>query len=151
MAVFHNVYGVGKKHAHDLWQQGARSLDDLRNKDFGLTEGQKVSSSVAVLLLTPQLGVELYDDLNSRIPRDECRQIFQKIREAALAIDPDIWIEIMGSYRRGAESSGDVDILITRNPSDGITHVGVLKRLLTSLHASGILTHDVSSTGDVMR
>ncbi|KAL1405924.1 hypothetical protein Q8F55_007604 [Vanrija albida] len=135
MAIFHNVYGVGKKHAHDLWQQGARSLDDLRTKDFGLTEGQK-------------LGVELYDDLNSRIPRDECRQIFEAIREAALAIDPKIWIEIMGSYRRGAENSGDVDILITRDPSDGITHVGVLKRLLSSLHASGILTHDLTTPSD---
>lgn len=49
----------------------------------------------------------------------------------------------MGSYRRGAESSGDVDILITRDTSDGITHVGVLKRLINDLHSRGIFTHDV--------
>jgi hypothetical protein len=30
----------------------------------------------------------------------------------------------MGSYRRGAEDSGDVDILLTRDTSDGKTHAG---------------------------
>ena len=30
----------------------------------------------------------------------------------------------MGSYRRGADSSGDIDLLVTRDPSDGKTHEG---------------------------
>lgn len=91
-----------------------------------------------------QLGVELYDDLISRIPRDECRELFDLIRKAAFAIDPNLWIEIMGSYRRGSKDSGDIDILITRNPSDGLTHAGVLKRLVQALRANGTITHDVS-------
>lgn len=88
--------------------------------------------------------MELYEDLCSRIPREECRQLFETIRNTALSIDPKLSIEIMGSYRRGEENSGDIDILFTRNPSDGITHVDVLRKLLKSLHRQGFITHDVS-------
>lgn len=37
-------------------------------------------------------------------------------------------IEAMGSYRRGEETSGDLDILITRDPSDGKDHTRKLNR-----------------------
>lgn len=30
-----------------------------------------------------------------------------------------LWIEAMGSYRRGEADSGDLDILISRDTSDG--------------------------------
>lgn len=62
-----------------------------------------------------------------------------------MTIDPKVWIEIMGSYRRGQETSGDVDILITRDTADGFDHSGVLKRLVDRLQVRGIITHDVSS------
>lgn len=85
----------------------------------------------------------MYEDLNSRIPREECRDLFTLIREEALSIDPKLWIEIMGSYRRGQETSSDVDILITRNTEDGLTHAGRLVELVKSLREKGIITHDV--------
>ena len=49
----------------------------------------------------------------------------------------------MGSYRRGSENSGDVDILITRDTEDGRTHAGVMKKLIKGLVADGIITHEV--------
>ena len=88
--------------------------------------------------------MELYDDLKSRIPREECRQLYEIIRAEAVTIDPKIWIEIMGSYRRGQETSGDVDILITRDTADGLNHSGVIKKLVDRLQTRGIITHDVS-------
>lgn len=91
-----------------------------------------------------QTGLELYEDLNTRIPREECRSIYESIRDEAMAIDGSLWVEIMGSYRRGQESSGDVDILITRDTSDGITHAGVLGKLVKALKSKGLVTHDVS-------
>ena len=94
------------------------------------------------------MGVELYDDLNTRIPRDECRRIYESVREVALSIDPKLWIEIMGSYRRGQETSGDVDFLITRDTSDGISHAGILPRLVSALREKGVITHDVSLRGE---
>jgi DNA polymerase lambda len=54
-----------------------------------------------------------------------------------------VWIEIMGSYRRGQENSGDVDILITRDTEDGGSHAGVLRGLVGRLVEQGIITHQV--------
>ena len=93
--------------------------------------------------------MDLYDDLTSRIPREECRQIFEIIRAEALAIDPKVWVEIMGSYRRGQETSGDVDILITRDTADGLNHSGVMKKLVDRLMVRGMITHEVRSKGTI--
>ncbi len=46
----------------------------------------------------------------------------------ARSIDPLIQIDAMGSYRRGEETCGDLDCLITRDPSDGKTHAGECHR-----------------------
>jgi DNA polymerase lambda len=65
------------------------------------------------------------------------------VKREALLIDPKIDLEIMGSYRRGAENSGDVDFLITRNDADGLDHSGVIERLVRKLMFMGIITHEV--------
>jgi DNA polymerase lambda len=136
VAIFKDIYGVGKNFAATLYQRGARTIDDLRTNDYGLSPGQV-------------MGVELYEDLLSRIPREEVAQLYDKIRTTALGIDPKLSVEPMGSYRRGDSSSGDLDILITRDPSaDGITHARVLRQLVQSLHRQGVLTHDLSIPHD---
>lgn len=130
---FAKIYGVGKHQAHELYQKGARTIQDLAepSNPYGLSMGQLI-------------GLHLYDDLNTRIPRAECKLIYDLVREEALAIDSKLWIEIMGSYRRGQNSSGDVDFLITRDPEDGQTHERVLKTLVGNLIAKGFITHEVS-------
>lgn len=123
----------GKHQAHELYQKGARKVEDLADPSnpYGLSTGQLI-------------GVKHYSDLNTRIPRAECKLIYDTVKAEALAIDPMLWIEIMGSYRRGQETSGDVDFLITRDPhGDGITHANVLKRLVGNLIAKGLITHEV--------
>ena len=35
------------------------------------------------------------------------------VEDTAAQLDHDLKVEVLGSYRRGAESSGDVDCLIT--------------------------------------
>lgn len=91
-----------------------------------------------------QIGLALYEDLKQRIPREECKQIYDIVKREALIIDPKLDIEIMGSYRRGAEYSGDVDFLITRNDEDGLNHSGVIERLVKRLMYMGVITHEVS-------
>ena len=54
----------------------------------------------------------------------------------------------MGSYRRRKETCGDIDVFITRPKDDGLTHAGILPRLLKALHAAGILTEDLSLPED---
>ncbi|EIW71916.1 hypothetical protein TREMEDRAFT_26921 [Tremella mesenterica DSM 1558] len=135
ISMFKDIYGVGKSFANELYRRGARTIEDLREKEYGLSKGQKI-------------GVELYSDLISRIPRKECKQLYDLIRSSALDIDPMVWVEIMGSYRRGGVDSGDVDILITRDDSDGKTHKGLIKSLVNDLRKKGVITHEMSAPSD---
>ncbi|KAJ3749842.1 Nucleotidyltransferase [Lentinula detonsa] len=61
-------------------------------------------------------------DLNSRMPREEAKAIFELIKPIALRIDPKLVVEIMGSYRRGKADCGDIDILITLCPLIILNH-----------------------------
>ncbi|RXK41478.1 hypothetical protein M231_01186 [Tremella mesenterica] len=135
VCMFKDIYGVGKSFANELYRRGARTIEDLREKEYGLSKGQKI-------------GVELYSDLISRIPRTECKQLYDLIRSSALDLDPMVWVEIMGSYRRGGVDSGDVDILITRDNSDGKTHKGLIKSLVNDLRKKGVITHEMSTPSD---
>lgn len=65
-----------------------------------------VESGKLKLTRMQELGLKYYDDINSRIPRDEISRIFSKLRKYI----PKVSI-ITGSYRRGAADSGDIDIL----------------------------------------
>ncbi|KIR24693.1 DNA polymerase lambda subunit [Cryptococcus deuterogattii 99/473] len=135
IVVFKDIYGVGRQYANELYRMGARTITDLRTGRFPLSPGQ-------------QIGLALYEDLRSRIPREECRQIFELIKLEAKTVDEKLWVEIMGSYRRGSETSGDVDILITRANTDGKTHKGAIKKLVDKLKAKGVITHELSTPHD---
>lgn len=62
---------------------------------------------------------------------------YVQVRDATLAIDPQLVAMACGSYRRGKATCGDVDVLITH--PDGKSHKGVFGKVLQSLHDSGKL------------
>ncbi|KZT57577.1 Nucleotidyltransferase [Calocera cornea HHB12733] len=130
--MFAGIYDVGAKRAHKWYNMGLRTLEDVeaRKDEIGLTRNQAI-------------GLRYYNDLQERIPRAEASAIFDKIREAAMKIDGNITLYIMGSYRRGEQTVGDIDLLLTRDPTDGITHAGMLHKLLDTLHDQGLLTDDL--------
>ncbi|TDL27085.1 Nucleotidyltransferase [Rickenella mellea] len=131
---FKGIYDVGPHTAYQWYNAGCRTLDDVKARKGGIT-----------LTPTQKIGVEYYDDINSRMPRSEAEQIFNKIKPIALEIDPMLFIEIMGSFRRGKADCGDIDILITRPTHDGKTHAGVIRSLLTELHVRQIITEDLAT------
>ncbi|EJU00591.1 Nucleotidyltransferase [Dacryopinax primogenitus] len=135
--LFAGIYDVGRKRAHEWWRMGLRTLEDVekRKDEIKLTRNQAI-------------GLKYYDDLQERIPRAEASVIFDKIKELAMTIDGNITLYIMGSYRRGAETVGDIDILLTRDPSDGRTHSGMLNKLIRLLHEKGLLTNDLAVPAD---
>ncbi|KAJ8690503.1 hypothetical protein PTI98_011928 [Pleurotus ostreatus] len=132
-SLFQGVYGVGQSTAQKWYANGCRTLEDLKNGKSGV----KLSPA-------QEIGLKFYDDINARMPRDEAKALFDLIKPIALNIDPDLFVDIMGSYRRGKSTCGDIDILITRNPADGKTHAGVLPTLLSKLHEIGIITEDLA-------
>ena len=99
--ILSEVYGIGPKKAKDLIDQGITTIEQLKVNQDLLNENQKI-------------GVKYYYDILKRIPRSEIEQYkesFNSVFESVCMSDSKF--EIVGSYRRGAESSGDIDIIIT--------------------------------------
>lgn len=130
MNIFTKIYGVGPAKAKELVKKGITTLEQLReNKDE---------------LNTPQkLGLQYYDDLEQRIPRAEIlafEKIFKeqfKFGESTEADGADF--KIVGSYRRGLKSSGDIDVIITNN-----NHPNILKMFVNKLEETGIILHKLA-------
>lgn len=61
-------------------------------------------------------------------------------------IDPKVQIECMGSYRRGAKSSGDIDLLVTRDTTSSTskTHAGHIAKLWLAMERAGIAVATLS-------
>ncbi|CAK6436171.1 unnamed protein product [Pipistrellus nathusii] len=129
LELFSNIWGAGTKTAQMWYQQGFRSLEDIR-KEASLTAQQAT-------------GLKHYDDFLERMPREEAAEIEQTVRESAQALSPGLLCVACGSYRRGKATCGDVDVLLTH--PDGRSHRGVFSRLLDSLRQRGFLTDDLVS------
>lgn len=100
LQLFLKIYGVGLSQAQQWYAQGFRTLGDLRRK--------------AKLTPNQLIGIDHYDDLNTRIPRREVEALGVQVRRAAEQIDPEVELIVGGSYRRGAETSGDIDLIVTK-------------------------------------
>ena len=106
--ILSNVYGIGPKKAEELVGLGITNIAQLRQRqDEVLNAVQKV-------------GLKYYEDIEERIPRseiDEYHLIFDAIFQDIHKTDPSMKYEIVGSYRRGAQQSGDIDVIITSSQS----------------------------------
>lgn len=126
LRLFLGIYGVGLVQANKWIQAGHRTLNDLLTK-AKLTDSQKI-------------GIDHYTDFSTRIPRAEVEAHGNYIATALQKIDPAMQSTIMGSYRRGAKDSGDIDIIISK-PHTSISSLRALafETLVPSLTASGFL------------
>ena len=130
-----DIYGVGPKKAKELVEAGITSIAQLRsNADEFLNDTQKV-------------GLKYYEDILQRIPRseiDEYNAIFKKIfisvseKSVSEKSVSESNYEIVGSYRRGAQSSGDIDVIITS--TNGV----VFKEFIDTLIKKGIILEVLS-------
>ncbi|KAM3441513.1 hypothetical protein NHJ13734_002818 [Beauveria thailandica] len=149
LRLFLGVHGVGPALAAQWAAWGMRTLEDLVRRDGGggikLTPGQR-------------LGIERYEDLQTKIPRDEVEALAAVVRAEAASIDAAAEMTIGGSYRRGAPLSGDVDIMLSRPGTTRAADLApLLRELVTRLQRSGFLVatlaggkcNDSSSSGSI--
>jgi DNA polymerase/3'-5' exonuclease PolX len=92
---FTEIYGVGPKKAKELAEK-FKSIDELKRNTSVLNAKQKI-------------GLNYYKDLKNRIPREIIDDYDKKFNEIFDKFDLDY--EIVGSYRRGALESGDIDVI----------------------------------------
>jgi DNA polymerase IV len=135
LQTFMKVYGAGFAKASEWVSMGYKTLDELL-ANAGLTENQRI-------------GIEHYEDFNSRIPRAEVEKHGDIVRRTLQKIDPSFELIIGGSYRRGAKDSGDIDCIITRpRPETSAAHLRtvVLDQLVPKLTKSGFLVASLATT-----
>jgi len=103
--IFTNVYGIGpKKAAYLVEHDKITTIEELcEYQDKFLNDVQKK-------------GLKYYEDILKRIPRLEIEHFRNKMNKIKLATD--FHFEIVGSYRRGADNSGDIDVIITSKNDD---------------------------------
>jgi NAD-dependent DNA ligase len=106
------IYGVGPKKAKELVEKhNIRTIEELEVNQELLNDKQKI-------------GLKYYYDILKRIPRDEIIEydkLFNKILENINNNNEyKSSFEIVGSYRRNANDSGDIDVIIKNENDDNI-------------------------------
>lgn len=129
---FNQIWGVGPKTARDFYySRGWRDLDDI------VLHGWNNLSRVQ------QIGVKYYDEFLLGISRPQVESIAATVQRHANLARPaalgGIECIIVGGYRRGKDSCGDVDIILTHR-DDTVTH-NLVVDVLASLESSHYITH----------
>ncbi|UKZ83688.1 hypothetical protein TrVFT333_011497 [Trichoderma virens FT-333] len=130
LKTFYDIWGVGDTTARQFFKKGWRDLDDI--VEYGWDSLSRVQ----------QIGVKYYDEFQLKIPRDETETIASVILAHARRVDPGFQMVIVGSYRRGKPSSGDVDVVLS-HPDEAQT-LDIIERLVSSLEKSNFITHTLS-------
>ena len=100
--IFSDIYGIGPKKAADLVNKGITSIEQLREKQTDMLNNVQ------------KIGLTHYEDILKRIPRKEVEEYKTRLEELFNQIkETDSQFEIVGSFRRGAKTSGDIDIIVT--------------------------------------
>jgi len=112
------IYGIGPKKAKQLVKENnISSIEQLRKSTHLLNDIQKV-------------GLQYYDEIKLRIPRKEIEMYKKKIGDIIKKEYPKLKFDIVGSYRRGASDSGDIDIILTSKPENKDDFVKFMDKLI---------------------
>lgn len=99
--ILQGIHGVGPVKAKQLIEtKGIKTIPELR---------KALANDADLLNEVQKMGLKYYEDAIERIPRHE-----MALHEILIlnALDPRFTGVVVGSYRRGATSSGDIDVLL---------------------------------------
>lgn len=135
---FNNIWGVGAKTARDFYYSKQwRDLDDI--VEYGWNALSRVQ----------QIGVKYYDEFQDPIPRPESESIAKIISRHAHLVRPTavhdghgIDCILVGGYRRGKETSADVDLVLSHR-DESVTK-NLIVDIVASLESEGWITHTLA-------
>ncbi|CAL1614929.1 unnamed protein product [Knipowitschia caucasica] len=130
------VTGIGPAAARKFYDEGVKTLEDLKKIEHKLNHHQ-------------QIGLRYFEEFEKRIPRAEMEKMETLILGELGKISEEYIGTICGSYRRGAASSGDIDILLTHPDytSETEKQPKLLHAVVEHLESIGFVT-DTLSKGD---
>jgi len=141
MNILGKVYGIGPKKAKELIQEhGITSIEKLRElQEKVLNDKQKI-------------GLQYFEDIEKRIPRSEIDAYKAKLTTTFTQSTPlGSSFEIVGSYRRGAMDSGDIDIIITHAQNDARAFTHFVDALLKDKTIIEVLSRGASKSMTITR
>ena len=136
--MFTGIYGVGPKKATELVKKhNITTIKQLRNNQNELLNDVQ------------KKGLKYYEDILKRIPRSEIElyekkmnSIFEKVKGKYSTLN------IVGSYRRGKQDSGDIDVIICDEKDDNkIFHDFLDKMIEENILIEVLSRGDIKSLG----
>ena len=128
--ILSGVYGIGAVKAKELIDKGIKTIENLR---------EEVAKDPTILNDKQKIGLRYYEDILQRIPRPEMeaheRLLLENLEEGMNGV-------VVGSYRRGEPSSGDIDVLITYDGKKSIAKA--FSEYIEKLRASGYMIEVLS-------
>lgn len=99
------IHGIGHKTAYDLVvRDGIKTIKELEKAyNDGVIELNDI-------ILT---GLKYHNIYKQSIPRAEVTSIKEYLEKEVKSVNKDLSITICGSYRRGKDTSNDIDVLLT--------------------------------------
>lgn len=128
IAILTSIPEIGPSKAQELYQAGITNLEQL------LAHPELVNRKQLI-------GLRHYQDLAQRIPRKEMDEwsegLTELARETLGELDVKISnMELVGSYRRGLETSGDIDFYLSISDQDSLEGLMIhLRDMLIAMEA----------------
>jgi DNA polymerase/3'-5' exonuclease PolX len=126
------VYGIGPERAQALAQEGIVTVDLLK---------RAVRRKLVSVPGSTERALQYHDDLQQKIPRTEMRDFEVLLQGVTEQVAPGATAMVLGSYRRGAQASSDIDLLVTRPRNVQ----GLLQDVVRALSAEGLVRACLSS------
>jgi DNA polymerase/3'-5' exonuclease PolX len=131
------IWGVGRVTALNLLHGGYMDIRQVR-------EGIHSGALSSCLTWRQRIGVDCYEDFLDDMTRVEAETMFDSILTEAQKILPGCEAEIMGSYRRGKDKLGDLDVLIVSKEHEHSVPASALPELVNGLTRMGHVAHHLT-------
>ena len=146
---FANIYGIGPVKAKEL----VESKKILTLEDLKLRQNEIQENKLPLLNSKQQIGLKYYNDLLKRIPREEIEEFkllletnFKETLIENSESEENHKFEIVGSYRRAKQESGDIDLIFTSYNNNKKVYENFIKKLHTNKILLEILSNGASKS-----
>jgi DNA polymerase beta len=135
-----DITGVGLVRAKKWIEMGVKDIEDVKK----LILEKKIESTHHI-----DIGIKYYNDFKQRIERSEIDKMKNIIKKGIEKVNNKIIFEICGSYRRGLETSGDIDILIShKDYIENICEQKFLEKIIKELKKDKFIIDYLTEKGN---